>query len=45
MCRISGTPFAWINFNPSMDNDYIHGIVWDGIAYPSLNFNGATVEV
>ena len=33
---------TWFNFNPS---NYIHFKVWDEVIYPSLNFNGATVEV
>ena len=36
---------TWINFNTTMDNNYIHYKVWDEITYPFLNFNGATVEV
>ena len=36
---------TWINFNPSMDRNYIQDKVWDKITYPFLNFNGRTVEV
>ena len=36
---------TWINFNPSMDNNYMPRKVWDEITYPFLNFNGWTVEV
>ena len=33
----------WIDLNSSMH--YIHYKVWDEISSPSLNFNGATVEI
>ena len=33
-----------INYNPSMDNNYIHHRVWTGITYPFPNFNGAIIE-
>ena len=36
---------TWFNFNPAWINNYIHYKVWDKIAHPFLNFNGATVEV
>ena len=30
---------------PAWINNYIHYKLWDGITYPFVNFNGATVEV
>ena len=35
----------WINFNPSMDNYYIHHKVGHEMSYSVPNFNGCTVEV
>ena len=36
---------TWFDFNPSMDKELHPFMVWDEIAYPFPNFNGATVEV
>ena len=30
---------------PAWISNLMHSKVWDGITYPFLNFNGATVEV
>ena len=34
-----------LTLTPVGISNYIHYKVWDEIAYPFLNFNGATVEV
>ena len=40
-----GVPLlAWFYFFPAWMRNYIHYKVWDEIAYPFLNFNGATVK-
>ena len=45
--ELSSSPFYWhgLTLNPARISNCIHYIVWDEITYPSLNFNGATVEV
>ena len=40
-------PFYWhgLTLIPAWINNYIHYKMCDEIAYPFLNFNGATIEV
>ena len=35
----------WLNCNTSMDDNYIHYKVWNGVIYPTPNFNYAAVGV
>ena len=44
--EVQGSPGApFTKCNPNMENIYNHCKVWDEIAYPFLNFNGAAVEI
>ena len=46
-CNASSGPFHQhgLTFIAAWISNYIHYNGWDGITYPFLNFNGATVEV
>ena len=44
-CQLVSLLLAWSNFNPTVENKYIHYIVRGGITNPFPNFNGTTVEV
>ena len=35
---------TWIDFNPSISNNYIHYKVWDEITCPFSNFHGVAIE-
>ena len=36
---------TWFNLIPAWKSNLMHSKVWDGITFPFLNVNGATVEV
>ena len=45
--HLPGIPFYWYGLTliPAWISNYFHYKMWDGITFPFLNFNGATVEV